>query len=38
MPDSEMVEVALHLGHCDSCRDQYEILVLLSKMEEEDEI
>jgi len=38
MPDSEMAEVAVHLGHCDSCRDQYEIMVLLSKMEAEDAV
>jgi hypothetical protein len=38
MSNIEMAEVALHLGHCASCKEQYEMLVLLSEIEERDEI
>jgi hypothetical protein len=38
MSNIELAEVALHLGNCASCREQYEILVLLSEMEERDEV
>lgn len=38
MPAADLAETALHLGHCTSCREQYEVLVLLSEMEERDEM
>lgn len=38
MSNSEMAEVALHLGSCASCKEQYELLVLLSELEERDEM
>jgi hypothetical protein len=38
MPDVEMTEIALHLGSCDACSDQYESFVLLSELEERDEM
>jgi hypothetical protein len=38
MPSSEMAAVALHLGSCASCKEQYELLELLSEIEERDEI
>ena len=38
MPDVEMARMALHLGSCDACRDQYESFVLLSELEERDEM
>ena len=34
----ELAEIALHLGNCASCKEQYEMLVLLSEMEERDEM
>jgi len=36
MPDVEMARIALHLGSCAACRDQYESFVLLSELEERD--
>jgi hypothetical protein len=36
MSNIELAEVALHLGHCASCKEQYEMLVLLSRAEERD--
>jgi hypothetical protein len=36
MSDAEMAEEVLHLGHCVSCREQYEILVLIARIEEDD--
>lgn len=36
MPEIEMAEVALHLGHCSACREQYAALVQISMMEEND--
>ena len=38
MSTIELAEVALHLGSCASCKEQYELLVLLSEMEERDEM
>jgi|SRR5271157_5815158 len=38
MSNIELAEVALHLGYCASCKEQYEMLVLLSEIEERDEI
>ena len=38
MSNIELAEVALHLGHCASCKEQYEMLVLLSEIEERDEV
>lgn len=37
MSNIELAEVALHLGNCASCKEQYEMLVLLSELEERDE-
>jgi len=34
MPDMAIAEVALHLGRCAACHQQYEALVELSEMEE----
>ncbi len=36
MSESEMAEVALHMGHCAACREQYRALALLSALEEEE--
>jgi hypothetical protein len=38
MSDIEMARMALHLGSCSACRDQYESFVLLSELEERDEM
>ena len=38
MSDKEMASIALHLGSCAACRDQYEAFVLLSELEERDEM
>ena len=38
MPDVEMTQVALHLGSCAACKEQYEALVLLSQLEESGEM
>jgi hypothetical protein len=37
LPDAEMAEVALHLGRCVSCHEQYEILTLFARMDEEED-
>ena len=37
MADAEMIEVAFHLGHCANCREEYEMLVLISELEERNE-
>lgn len=37
MPAKEMAQVAFHLSHCISCHEEYEELVLLSKLEERNE-
>ena len=36
MPESEMAEVALHLGRCEACREQYLALERISMSEEND--
>jgi hypothetical protein len=36
MPESEMAAVALHLGHCSACREQYRALEQISISEEND--
>src|SRR6202165_1061825 len=36
MSEIEMAEVALHLGHCAACREQYLELEQISMMEEND--
>jgi len=36
MPEHEMAEVAIHLGHCAACRDQYLALERISAYEEND--
>ena len=38
MSDIELAEVALHLGNCASCKEQYALLILLSEMEEQDQM
>jgi NMD protein affecting ribosome stability and mRNA decay len=38
MSNIELAEVALHLGQCASCKEQYEMLVFLSEIEEHDEM
>lgn len=38
MSSLELTETTLHLGHCTACREQYEVLVLLSELEERDEM
>ena len=38
MSNLELAEVALHLGNCASCKEQYELLVLLSELEERDQL
>ncbi|HLX39358.1 MAG TPA: hypothetical protein VKR42_02450 [Ktedonobacteraceae bacterium] len=38
MTAKEMASVVYHLSHCDACREQYTVLVLLSELEERDEI
>lgn len=38
MSDVEITEVAVHLGGCASCFEEYEELVLLSELEERDEM
>lgn len=38
MEDKEVVQVALHLGHCAACCEVYQELVLLSELEERDEL
>jgi uncharacterized CHY-type Zn-finger protein len=36
MPDNEIAQVAYHLRHCFACHEEYEVLVLLSELEESD--
>lgn len=38
MSNMELAQVALHLGNCSSCKEQYEMLVMLSELEERDEM
>jgi hypothetical protein len=38
MADAEIIAMVLHLGQCDVCREEYEELVLLSELEERDEL
>jgi len=38
MEDAEMAEMAFHLSHCASCHEEYEQLVLLSELEERNEL
>jgi hypothetical protein len=38
MSNEEMARIALHLGTCAACRDQYDSFVLLSELEERDEM
>ena len=38
MEDAELAEMAFHLSHCASCHEEYEELVLLSELEEHDEL
>ncbi len=38
MSDIEQAGVALHLGNCASCKEQYRMFVLLSELEERDEM
>lgn len=34
LPDVAIAEVAIHLGHCHACHDQYEALLEVAQMEE----
>ncbi|HZS78189.1 MAG TPA: hypothetical protein VFA41_16375 [Ktedonobacteraceae bacterium] len=36
MPVEEMAAVAIHLGNCAACKEQYEVLVQLAQLEEGD--
>ena len=38
MDDTEIAETAFHLSHCRACREQYQILMLLSELEERNEM
>lgn len=38
LSEIEMAEIAVHLSRCPSCHDVYEELVLLSELEERDEM
>jgi predicted anti-sigma-YlaC factor YlaD len=38
LSDVEMMEVSIHLSGCPSCRDAYDEFVLLSELEERDEM
>jgi len=38
MSAKEMAQVAFHLSHCVSCHEQYEELVLLSELEERNDM
>ena len=38
MKDAELAETAFHLSHCASCHEEYEELVLLSELEERNEL
>lgn len=36
--DKEMAQVAFHLGQSDTCHAEYEVLLLLTELEERDEM
>jgi len=38
MTDEELAEIAFHLSHCAACHEEYEQLVLLSELEERNEM
>ena len=38
MTNTALAGMAYHLSHCDACREEYTMLVLLSELEERDEI
>lgn len=38
MADIELIETALHLSHCTNCYEEYTTLVLLSELEERNEM
>ena len=38
MAEIEIAEIAVHLGQCADCREEYEELVLLCELEERDEM
>ena len=38
MTDIELIETALHLSHCTNCHEEYATLVLLSELEERNEM
>lgn len=38
MADKEMARVAFHLSQCDTCHEEYEVLLLLAELEERDEM
>ncbi len=38
LANTTMAGMVYHLSHCDACREQYTMLVLLSELEERDEI
>ena len=38
MPDVELIETALHISHCANCHEDYRMLVLLSELEERNEM
>jgi hypothetical protein len=38
MSDKEIAQVVFHLSHCVACHEEYEVLVLLSALEERDEM
>jgi len=38
MADMEMAQMVFHLSHCANCAEEYGELVLLSELEERDEM
>ncbi len=38
MTDKEIAQVAFHLSHCVVCHEEYEVFVMLSELEERDEM
>ena len=38
MKDAELAEVVFHLSHCADCHEEYQELVLLSELEERNEM
>ena len=38
MAEKETAQVAFHLGQCDRCHEEYEVLLLLAELEERDEM